>query len=43
MDDEIDQLRKKIKREFDDNIGTDEDSDIPISERKVKYKKVKMI
>ena len=42
-DNEIDKIRKKLKKEFDDAVDIDEDSDIPISEREVKDKKIKQI
>jgi hypothetical protein len=40
---EIDKLRKKIKKEVEDIIEVDEDSDIPIREKQVKEKKFKEI
>ena len=43
MEDEIDKLRKKIKKDFSDNVDVDLDSDIPVSEKKVKDKKIREI
>ena len=40
---DIDKIRKKLKKDFDDMLDVDEDSDIPISERKVKDKKIREI
>ena len=34
--DEIEKLRKKIKKEAEEHFEVHEDSDIPISEKKVK-------
>ena len=39
---EIENIRKKLKKDFD-NVDVDEDSDIPVSERKVKDKKIREI
>lgn len=37
----MEDIRKKLRKDFEDSI--DEDSDIPVSERKVKNKKVREI
>jgi hypothetical protein len=41
--DDIEKIKRRLRKEFDDLIESDEDSDIPISERKVKEKKIKEI
>ncbi len=41
MEDEIDKIKKKLKKDFDDLV--DLDSDIPVSEKKVKDKKIREI
>lgn len=43
MEEEIDKLRKKIKKDFGDVGEFHEDSDIPVSEKKVKDKKIREI
>ena len=39
--DEIEKLKKKIKKEFEENIEIDEDSDLPVHEKYTKEKKIK--
>lgn len=39
----LDKIRKKIKEEVEDLYEVDEDSDIPISEKKVKEKEIKKL
>ena len=34
-------IRKKLRKEFEELLDEDEDSDIPVSERKVKDKKIR--
>jgi len=41
--DEIDKIKKKIKKEIEEGFEVDEDSDIPVHERYVKEKKIKKI
>jgi len=41
MSKELEKLRKKIKKEFDQIIEVDEDSDLPVHEKFTKEKKVK--
>ena len=41
--DEIDKLRKKIRKEAEEMFEADENSDIPISEKKVKDKKIRTV
>ena len=41
MEDEINQLRKKIKKQAEELFEVDENSDIPVHERYVKEKKIK--
>lgn len=41
--DEIDKIRKKIKKESEDLFDIDEDSDIPVHEQFVREKKIKKI
>jgi len=41
MEDEINQLRKKIKKQAEELFELDEHSDIPVHERYVKEKKIK--
>jgi hypothetical protein len=44
MGDEIDKLRKKVKKQFENTFEVDENSDIPVHERYVKeedFKKIK--
>ena len=43
MEDEIDKIKKKLKKDFDDLVDVDLNSDIPVSERKVKDKKIREI
>ena len=43
MEDEIEKLRKKIKKESEDLFEVDENSDIPVHERYVKEKNIKKI
>jgi len=43
MDDELEKIKKKIKKDFGDIIEVNPDSDIPISEKKVKDKKFRDI
>lgn len=38
---EFDKLRKKLKKEFDDHLEVDEDSDLPVHEKFTKEKKIK--
>jgi hypothetical protein len=38
---EKEKLRKKIEKEYEDIIDVDENSDIPISEKKTKEKHIK--
>ena len=42
MEDEIDKIKKKIKKDFD-NFEVDEDSDIPVHEKRAKDKKFRNI
>lgn len=37
--DELDKLRKELKDEIEDSVDVDEDSDLPITEKKTKQKK----
>ena len=39
--DELNKLKKKIKKEFEENLEVDEDSDLPVHEKFTKEKKVK--
>ena len=39
----LDKIRKKIKEEVEDLYEVDEDSDIPISEKKVKEREIKKL
>jgi hypothetical protein len=41
--DELEKIKKRLKKDFDDLADVDEDSDIPVSERKVKDKKIREI
>lgn len=43
MEDDIGKLRKKLKKDFDNLFDSEEDSDIPISEKRVKDKKIREI
>jgi hypothetical protein len=43
MKDELEKIKKKLKKEFDENIEVNPESDIPVSERKTKEKKIKKI
>lgn len=43
MEDEIAKIKKKLEKEFDDLVDVDLNSDIPISEKKVKDKKIREI
>ena len=43
MEDEIEKIKKKLKKEFDDLVDVNPDSDIPVSEKKVKDKKIREI
>lgn len=36
---EFDKLRKKLKDEIEDSMDVDEDSDLPITEKKTRQKK----
>ena len=37
----FDEIKKKIKKEAEENIEVDEDSDLPIHEKYAKEKKIK--
>jgi hypothetical protein len=39
MQDEIEKLKRKIRKEVSENIDIQENSDIPVSEKKVRDKK----
>jgi len=39
--DEIERIKKKLKKEFLDNVEMNEDSDIPVTEKKTKEKNYK--
>jgi hypothetical protein len=39
--DEIEKLKKKIKKDFEDHIEVNEDSDHPVHEKYTKEKKLK--
>lgn len=39
--DEIEKIKKKIKKELDETIEVDEDSDLPVHEKFTKEKKIK--
>lgn len=41
--DEIDKIKKKIKKEIEESFEVDEDSDIPVHEKRVKEKNIKRI
>ena len=43
MEDDIERIKKKLRKDFDELAERDEDSDIPISEKRVKDKKIRMI
>lgn len=43
MQDEIEKIKKKLRKDFEENVEINEDSDIPISEKKVKDKKIREI
>ena len=43
MEDELEKIKKKLKKEFDENIDVNPDYDIPVSEKKTKEKKIKRI
>ena len=43
MEDEIEKIKRKLRKDFDDLIDVNEDSDIPISEKRVKDKKIREI
>lgn len=43
MDNELDKIKKKLKKDFGEMIDVDPDSDIPVSEKKVKDKKIREI
>jgi hypothetical protein len=36
MKQDIEKIKKKLKKDFDEMLEEDEDSDIPVSEKKVK-------
>ena len=40
---EIDKIRKKLHKEFDEIADFDLDSDIPVTEKRVKDKKIRMV
>jgi len=39
--DELEKIKKKLKKDFEENMEVNENSDIPLSEKKVKYRKFK--
>ena len=41
--DEIEKLKKKIRKEAEENLELDEESDIPVHERYVKEEQIKKI
>jgi hypothetical protein len=41
--DELEKIKKRLKKDFDELIEVDEDSDIPVSEKKVKDEKIREI
>ena len=41
--DEIERIKKKLKKEFLENVEVNENSDIPVTEKKVKEKKYKNV
>jgi len=41
--DEIEKLKKKIRKEVEENLELDEESDIPVHERYVKEEQIKRI
>ena len=43
MKEEIEKLRKKIKKQFEDKFEIDENSDIPVHERYVKEEDIKTL
>lgn len=43
MDNELDKIKKKLHKEFDDLLDVDPDSDLPVTEKKVKDKKIRML
>jgi hypothetical protein len=43
MEDEIENIKRKLRKDFNELVEVDENSDIPVSERKVKDKKIREI
>ena len=43
MEDEIEKIKKKLRKDFDDLAERHENSDIPVSEKRVKDKKIREI
>lgn len=43
MKEEIEKLRKKLKKQFENTFETNENSDIPIHEKRVKQEDIKTL
>lgn len=43
MQDEIEKIKKRLKKDFEESVEINNDSDIPVSEKKVKDKKIREI